>query len=202
MPSRRATLIAFAALAASLAAQPVLALSPDDNALVARATAYLDGLASVKARFTQADGRGDVAIGTLTLARPGRARFQYDPPSTLLITCDGHTVTVSDTRLKTQQHFPLSQTPLAIFLADHIRLDHGAQVTRVDRSGDGFSVTARAGGGIAQGEITLYFVSSPMRLTGWVVIDAQARTTRVTLDGVTPIATPSPDLFAQLPPAG
>jgi len=191
--TRRAALAALA----SLAAAPAFALSADDQALVARAVAYLDGLSSVKARFTQADQRGEVAVGTLFLARPGRARFQYDPPSSLLITSDGHTVVVGDSRLKTLQRFPLSQTPLAIFLADHIRLDRGAQVTRVDRSASGFSVTARSNRGLAQGEITLYFDQNPMQLLGWVVIDAQARTTRVTLDSLTPIPTPSPDLFTQ-----
>jgi outer membrane lipoprotein-sorting protein len=190
--SRRTALLALAAVAAPL---PAFALAADDNALVARAVAYLDGLSSVRARFTQTDDRGGVATGTLTLARPGRARFQYDPPSTLLITSDGETVTLTNSQLKTHQRLPLKQTPLAIFLADHIRLDKGAQVTRVDHSPDGFSVTARAGAGLTHGDMTLYFLTSPMRLTGWVVTDAQARTTRVTLDGLSAVSAPPASFF-------
>jgi outer membrane lipoprotein-sorting protein len=196
--SRRA---ALAALLAAIPVTPALALSPADDALVARAVAYLDSLASVRAKFTQTDQRGDVADGVLYLARPGRARFQYNPPSTLLITSDGKTVTVSDARLKTRQHFALSATPLALFLADHIRFDRGAHVTRVDRAPGAFSITARDSHSLTQGEITLYFDEAPIRLTGWVVIDAQARTTRVILDGLTNIAEPSPDLFLQTPSA-
>jgi outer membrane lipoprotein-sorting protein len=193
--TRRAAL----ALLVAVAASPALALSPDDKALVARATGYLDSLSAVKAKFSQTDARGDLATGVLYLARPGRARFQYDAPTPLLITCDGTTVTVTDTRLKTQQRFPLKATPLVIFLAEHVRLDRGAQVTRVDRSGGQFSITARSTSAVTGGEITLYFEEAPMSLTGWVVVDAQARMTRVILDGLTPISAPSDDLFVQAP---
>jgi outer membrane lipoprotein-sorting protein len=190
---------ALALLVSALAASPALALSTDDKALIARATSYLDSLSAVKAQFSQTDARGDLATGVLYLARPGRARFQYDAPTPLLITCDGTTVTVTDTRLKTQQRFPLKATPLVIFLADHIRLDRGAQVTRVDRSPGQFSITARSTNAMTGGEITLYFEEAPIRLTGWVVVDAQARMTRVILDGLTPISAPSNDLFVQAP---
>ncbi len=192
--SRRTLLSAFGM---ALASPALAARSPENDELIARAIAYLDGLTSVESRFTQSDAKGREAAGTLWLARPGRARFQYDPPSGYLITCDGKTITVSDSRLKNLQRFPLNSTPLSVFLADHIRLDRGAHVTRVDRSTGGFSVTARDSRGLAQGEITLYFTDDPMRLTGWVVIDAEARMTRVTLAGLKSVPTPDASLFTQ-----
>jgi len=195
--SRRAALALFASL--TLVPSAALAASPADDPLVARAVAYLDSLNDVKARFAQSDARGDVAEGAVYLARPGRARFEYDPPSGLLITSDGRTVTLTDARLKTFQRIPLSSTPLAVFLADHIRLDHGAQVTRVDPGADGFSITARDTRSVAGGEITLYFADRPMRLSGWAITDAQARTTRVSLGALTPFAPPSDGFFTQGP---
>ena len=190
--------LAAVALAAILAA-PVLAhADPQDDALTSRAAAYLDGLTSVKGTFQQTDQKGVTVTGTFYLARPGRARFQYDEPSGLLITSDGKTVVLSDSHLKTLQRFPLSSTPLALFLADHIRLDKGAKVTRVDRSAGGFSVTARDGRSLTQGQITLYFDDQPIRLSGWAVVDAQGRTTRVALGPLSP-SDASPDLFTQGP---
>jgi outer membrane lipoprotein-sorting protein len=191
----------FAALSLSLALGPAAgaAPSPENDALIARAIGYLEDLTSVKGRFEQSDQRGVVATGTIWLARPGRARFEYDPPSGLLITSDGKTVIVSNSRLKTFQRLPLTSTPLAIFLAQHIRLDRGAHVTRVDRTADGFSISARDSRGLAQGDITLYFLDAPLRLTGWVIIDAQARLTRVTLTSLAPVPTPSADAFTQTP---
>jgi outer membrane lipoprotein-sorting protein len=192
--SRRTALATLAAFVAS----PALAdIAPDDQVQVNRAAAYLDSIVSVKSRFTQADGAGNVVLGTVWLAKPGRARFQYDPPSGLLITSDGSQVTVTDSRLKTRQRVPLSSTPLSGFLADHIRLDTGVRITRVDRQAGAFSITARSTAALAQGEITLYFADSPLRLSGWVIIDAQARLTRVTLDTLTPAPAAAPSLFTQ-----
>src|SRR5476649_472381 len=176
--SRRLTLLA---LAACLAIPAVSRADPQDDALVARAVAYLDALTAAKGTFQQTDPKGVTVTGTFYLARPGRARFEYDPPSGLLITSDGKTVIMSDSRLKTFQHFALSSTPLALFLADHIRLDKGARIERVDRSAGGFSITARDGHGLAQGQITLYFAEAPLRLSGWALIDAQGRATQVAL---------------------
>jgi outer membrane lipoprotein-sorting protein len=189
---------AFLALAAAFLAAPAwAATSPADDALVSRAIAYLDGITSVKGRFEQGNDKGGVADGTLYLARPGRARFEYDPPSGLLITSDGRTVILSDSKRGTFEHQPLSATPLAIFLAEHIHLDKGAHVTRVDRSASGFSITAEGGRGLRDGQITLYFSDAPLRLTGWAVVDGQNRVTRVTLGPLTPIATPGADFFTQ-----
>jgi outer membrane lipoprotein-sorting protein len=192
----RRALLALAA-AALLATPALAATSPADDALVSRAVAYLDAITSVKGRFEQGNDKGGVADGTLYLARPGRARFEYDPPSGLLITSDGRNVILTDSKRGAFEHQPLGATPLAIFLADHIRLDKGAHVTRVDRSASGFSITAEGGRGLRDGQITLYFADAPLRLTGWAVTDAQNRVTRVTLGPLTPIATPGAEFFTQ-----
>jgi outer membrane lipoprotein-sorting protein len=192
-PTRRTALVILAA--STLLAGPAMA-APADDPLVARTIGYLDGLSSVKGRFQQTNEKGGEADGTFYLARPGRARFEYDPPSGLLITCDGQTVTVTDTRRGTSQHLPLSSLPLAVFLSDHIRLDRGAQVTRIDRSAAGFSITAR-GPQAAAGQITLYFSDGPLRLIGWAVVDAQSRVTRVSLGPLQPISPPPNGFFAQ-----
>ncbi|HEX3406001.1 MAG TPA: outer membrane lipoprotein carrier protein LolA, partial [Caulobacteraceae bacterium] len=171
--TRRGALAALstAALAgAALAAFPALA-DPSDEELVQRAIHYLDGLASVKGRFQQADQKGGTADGTFYMARPGRARFEYDAPSSLLITSDGKTVILTDQQRHTFQRVALASTPLGVFLGDHIRIDQGAHVTQVDRTQGGFAITA-VGPRARDGQITLYFADKPLRLTGWQVTDA------------------------------
>jgi len=182
-------------------AGPALAaLSPDDQQLEDKAVAYLDGLSNAKARFEQTDPQGRTVTGAFYLARPGRARFEYDAPSDLLIVSDGKTVAVAHARLKTVQRLPLSSTPLKLFLADHIRLDRGARVTGVDRTAQGFSITAEGVRGNPHGQITLFFDATPMRLAGWAVTDGQGRTTRVTLQDLSPAGELPADLFALAPP--
>lgn len=134
-------LAVFAAPIAASAQTP--ALSAADQALVDRATDYLQNLTEAKARFVQTDARGGQTQGTLYLNRPGRARFDYDPPSGLLVVADGSKVSVQDSRLKTFEKFALSQTPLSIFLAKNIRLDKTVQVSAVQRTSGGFTLLAR-----------------------------------------------------------
>lgn len=186
------------ALCAGAAAGPALAqagLSADDQQLVARATAYLEGLTQAKARFVQTDARGQTSQGTVYLKRPGKARFAYDPPSGLLVVSDGGTVSVSDSRLKTFDKYPLMATPLSLFLAKTIRFDRGVQVTRVTRAADGFTITARDGRKQTAGQIALTFRDNPLTLAGWTVTDAQRRVTQVQLVGLAPASGLNPDLF-------
>lgn len=175
------------ALAAAPLAGPALAqtgLSAADQALVARAVAYLEGLDEAKARFVQTDARGRATTGQLFMKRPGKARFAYDAPSGLLVVSDGGVVSVQDKRLKTFDQYPLAATPLSLFLARTIRLDRGVTITRVSRMADGFSITARDGKKETAGQITLTFTDAPLALAGWTVTDAQQRPTRVQLQGL------------------
>ncbi len=170
-------------------------LSPDDQALVDKATAYLQGLKSVTGRFVQNSFNGSTSTGAFYMQRPGKARFQYDPPAEMVVVSDGYNVSVVDSRLKTHNQYPLGRTPLVILLAREVRLDRGVVVSQVDRKADGFSITARDGRKEAAGRITLDFGQDPIALRGWSVIDAQGRQTRVTLGVLTPVSDLDPNLF-------
>lgn len=176
-------------------ARPAAALPADDQALVNEAGAYLDGLTSVRGRFEQSDARGQSIGGVLYLKRPGYARFAYDPPSNLLVVSDGRTVTVSDPRLKTTNHYPLSFTPLSLILSRHAGLEHGVAVTRVSRLGDGFAITAHAAAHPHAGQIILTFHTDPIRLAGWTLTDAEGQTTQVRLSSLAAAPGLNPSLF-------
>jgi outer membrane lipoprotein-sorting protein len=188
MTTRRRALALAAAAAllplSAFAAPPAVVLSAPDQALVDKAVAYLQGLAEAHGRFTQTDARGATSQGDLYLKRPGKARFAYDPPSGLLVVSDGGAVAITDSRLKTFDSYPLAATPLSLFLAKTIRLDRGVQVTHVAKMSDGFAITARDGGKETAGQITLTFRDNPMTLAGWTVLDAQGRSTQVTISGL------------------
>jgi outer membrane lipoprotein-sorting protein len=156
-------------------------LTPADSALVQRATAYLQHLTTAQGRFTQTNPRGQTATGTFVIQRPGKARFDYDPPSGLTIASDGHRVAVLDRRLKTIQASPLGLTPLSLFLAKDIRLDRGVDVAKVTRTPGGFIVVASDAHKKAQGQIALDFTGNPIALTGWTITDAGGGATRVRL---------------------
>lgn len=183
--TRRALALGLAALPVPALAQKAAPLSAADRALVDRAAAYLQNLNEAKGRFVQTDPRGSVTQGSIYLKRPGKARFDYEPPSGLLVVSDGAVVSIHDKRLKTFESYPLQATPLALFLARQVRLDKGVVITRVSRLADGFSITARDGKKEAEGQITLTFSDNPLTLVGWTVTDAQRQSTRIRVTGLT-----------------
>jgi outer membrane lipoprotein-sorting protein len=182
--TRRTLTLALAAAAIAPAAFAQVALSPADQALVDKATAYLQGLDEARGRFVQTDARGQTSQGTFYLKRPGKARFDYDAPSGLVVVSDGSAVTVADARLQTFTRYPLGATPLSLFLAKTIRLDKGVTITGVDRQGPAFTIVARDGHKKTAGQLALTFTDNPMQLVGWAATDAQGRTTRVKLIGL------------------
>jgi outer membrane lipoprotein-sorting protein len=190
--TRRALLLAAPAL---LLATPALALTTADQAMVDKAVAYLQGLPTARGRFVQTDPRGSVSQGLIYLQRPGRARFEYDAPSSLLVVSDGKVVSVADKRLKTVNRYFLSQTPLKLFLADEIRLDRGVTVSRVTKLNDGFEITAQDRAGKTRGQIVLTFSDSPMQLIGWKITDARNAVTQVRLTSLTRAGDLDPNLF-------
>jgi outer membrane lipoprotein-sorting protein len=186
----RRRLFALVALTLAPLAARAADLTPDQQALVQRAGDYLQSLRTVTGRFTQTAANGATTSGTLWLQRPGKARFQYDPPAGLLVVADGHFVGVTDTRLKTFNEVPLRNTPLALLLGQQVRFDR-VDVTAVQKSGDGFTVEARN----AQGRIALRFAVDPVALVGWTLTDGQGRTTRVALGPLSPTGHLAPGLF-------
>jgi len=181
--TRRLILAAGLALAAApaFAAQTAAAkLSAEDQALVDKATAYIQTLGSAKGRFIQTDARGTQTQGTFYLQRPGKARFAYDGPNGLLVVSNGSSVNISDPRLKTFESYPLSRTPLVLLLAREVRLDRGVTITGVRKLADGFSIQAVDAKKETRGRIELNFSSGP-DLVGWTVTDAKGAETRVRL---------------------
>lgn len=170
-------------------------LSPEDKALVDKATAYIEDLKTVKGGFTQISSTGATSTGTFYMQRPGKARFQYDPPADMLVVSDGSNVSIYDGRLKTFDEYPLGSTPLVLLLARQVRLDRGVTITGVDREPGGFAITARDARKQAEGRITIYFSDDPIALKGWTIVDAQGQETRVRLGELTPVAGLDPSLF-------
>lgn len=199
IPLKRRGLLALLCAAGAAALAPVTlaqgGLPADQQALIAKARAYLQDIGQLRGRFTQTDPGGRVSSGEIYIARPGKARFAYDPPKDMLIISDGRLVSVYDRRLKSYNQYPLSRTPLSLFLGKEIRLDKGVEVTAVTRFAGGFGITARDSRRETRGTITLTFAEDPLRLTDWTVTDAQGSRTRVKLSGLRPASGLEPSLF-------
>ncbi len=184
---RRALLALPALLSLPLRAQPnrtpsAAPLTAADRAEIARLESHLDSIRSLSARFVQVDARGGYASGRLWLSRPGRMRFEYDPPTPILLVADGSFVIFHDRSVMQTSHIPISATPLALLLAERIRLDSGeAETVRLNRAEGLIQATVIRRGRAQEGSLTLTFSDPPLALRQWVVVDAQGQSVRVSL---------------------
>jgi outer membrane lipoprotein-sorting protein len=202
--NRRAVLAALALLPlAPLAAQAQapIALTPQDQADLARIEAYLNSIHTLKARFLQIAPNGQQSEGTVWLDRPGRMRFQYDPPSPFLLVAGHGLLVFHDASLDQTSNIPLGSTPLGILLADKVRLQGGgATVIAFHHVAGVMQVTVVRTGHAGQGNLTLVLADDPIALRRWIVIDAQRRETQVSLFDVQLGGSFPPDLFTYIDP--
>ncbi|WP_431267487.1 LolA family protein [Dankookia sp. P2] len=172
---------ALAPLATPAAAQQPRPLSDRDRADVARAEAWLNRLSSLKARFVQIAQNGASAEGTGWIVRPGKMRFEYDPPEPLLLVASHGQFFYFDRQLKQATTLPLGATPLGMLLRDDLKLAGDVTVSRVERSAGLLRITLFRTGRPAEGSLTLVFGQEPVELKQWAVVDAQGQETRVSL---------------------
>jgi len=169
-----------AALAQTAAFQP----SAGDAADLRRIEAYLNSLHALKAHFLQIAPNGAISQGTAWLERPGRMRFQYDPPSPLLLVAGHGMLIFRDNQLNQTTNIPIGRTPLGILLADHVTLSGDVTVTGLQHLPGQIQVSLVRTGSPNEGTLTLVFTDDPLALKQWSVVDAQRQETRVTLYNV------------------
>ncbi len=166
---------------AALAQVPAFQPDAADSADLARIQAYLNSLHALKAHFLQVAPNGAVSEGTAWLERPGRMRFQYDPPSPFLLVAGHGMLIFHDAKLNQTTNIPIGQTPLGILLADNVVLSGDVTVTGMQRLPGQIQVGVVRTGKAADGTLTLAFSDNPLALRQWSVLDAQRQETRVTL---------------------
>lgn len=182
--NRRILLLApfLAPLLASPAwSQAPTALTSQDRADIARVETYLNGIHTLHARFRQIAPNGGTSEGQVWLERPGRMRFQYDPPSPFLLV-GGHGLLVfHDSKLQQTSNIPLGSTPLGLLLQDNVRLSGDVTVAGLARAPGQLQLRLFRTKSPADGSLTLVFADAPLALRQWSVVDAQRQETRITL---------------------
>ena len=117
------------------------ALSADQKAALLKVNAYLNGLRVMSGSFTQVNPDGTRSTGQFWISKPGKMRFQYAPPSPVELVADGRSLAVRDRKLRTQDLYFISQTPLRFLLADQVDLISDARVVGVGLPSDWVAVT-------------------------------------------------------------
>ncbi len=154
-----------------------------DGAVVERLMTYLEETKTLTGDFTQIAPSGAISEGRFYLRRPGFLRFEYDPPTPLLIVANSGMVYVRDEALETTDSYPVGKTPLKFLLSKKLDLDD-AEVVSVDRGVNNVAITLASDKDDTEGELTIIVKAPEMTLTRWIVRDLQNGITVVTLDNV------------------
>ncbi len=176
--------VAFLAFAgpSTLSAADAVTITPEIEASLKKAEAYLDDIKTMQAEFLQISSNGETTTGDILLSRPKNLRIEYDPPTPILIVANGEYLSYVDTELKQVNHIPLEDTPAAFLLRDSFSFTDGKLVvTGFEKAANTLRISVVQRKDPLAGELTLVFNDNPMVLRKWVIIDAQGIMTDLTL---------------------
>lgn len=143
---------------------------------------YLNQLTSAEGSFTQINADETISTGTLYLRRPGKVRFEYNPPEKALVMANNGTVVVFDRKLNSEPNtYPLNRTPLGLILARNVDLTRANMVVAHGYDGTATTVTAQDPENPEYGSIELKFTDDPVELRQWVITDDGGSQTTVVL---------------------
>lgn len=145
-------------------------------------SSYLNGLDTAKGAFTQINDDGSISSGTIYIKRPGRVRFEYNPPESALVVAGSNTVVIYDKKSnQPAETYPLSKTPLSLILARQVDLGAARMVTGHEYDGTATIVTAQDPAHPEYGTIRMKFTGNPVQLRQWVINDGNGSQTTVVL---------------------
>ncbi len=166
---------------------PVLALSlatsaQADKLSLNALSKYLNAMKTAKGAFTQINDDGTIATGTIYIKRPGKIRFEYNPPEKTLVLASSNTVAIFDPKTNQgPETYPLARTPLSIILARNVNLASANMVVGHSYDGTATTITAQDPKHPEYGNIQLKFTSGPTELRQWIINDNGGSSTTVVL---------------------
>jgi outer membrane lipoprotein-sorting protein len=172
------------------------AFDPTQRALCNKVSTYLSGIQALSGNFVQIGPDGRRAGGHLYLQKPGKVRFEYDPPSPIDVVADGQSVVVRNRQLATQDVWPLSQTPLRYLLADRIDLLRDTNVVGVSADDTFVTIVVEESQAlIGTSRLSMMFDAKNFRLKQWTITDPQGLDTTIAVSNLDTSKRPDPDLF-------
>lgn len=143
---------------------------------------YFNAMTTAKASFTQINDDGSLSTGKLYIHRPGRMRFEYDPPDTGTVVAGAGSVAIFDSKSnQPPETYPLKRTPLSVILARRVDLNRANMVVGHGFDGTTTVVNTQDPENPDYGNLELMFTGEPVELRKWVVHDNAGGKTTVIL---------------------
>jgi outer membrane lipoprotein-sorting protein len=166
------------------------------KAQAAKVSNYLSSLQTLVGNFVQVGPDGSKTRGDFYIQKPGKVRFEYDPPTPIDIVADGSSLVVRDRNLATQDVYPLSQTPLRFLLSDRIDLMKDTNVVNVTADDVFISVTIEERQAlVGTSRLMLMIGAKDGQLKQWTVTDPQGYDTTIAVYNLDATKKVDPGLF-------
>jgi outer membrane lipoprotein-sorting protein len=164
--------------------------------LLDRVSLYLSSIQTLVGNFVQIAPDGSRTDGTFYIQKPGKVRFEYNPPSPTEVIADGSSVAVRNRDLNTQDLWPLSQTPLRYLLAGHIDLLHDTDTVAVSSDDKYITIVVEEKQVmVGTSRLMMMFDVKDLTLRQWTVTDPQGLQTTVAVYNLNTDKKPDPELF-------
>jgi len=186
----------FSAGSLALPLERHLNLDDADRAELDAISAAMNAVTTLKGQFFQIEPNGNVDNGHFFIEKPGKVRFEYDPPVPTLLVSDGHTVAVANTRLNTVDRMSISDTPLKMILSNTVDIRHDQLLLGIEHRPNALVLKLRTSLNRSKPNLALVFSEPDHALTQWTVLDDQGLTTTVSLQGMQGGTPLDPALFA------
>jgi outer membrane lipoprotein-sorting protein len=182
--------------AATAPAATTSSFNAAQRAQVDKISAYLSSVQQLAGNFVQVGPDGSRVKGDLYIQKPGKVRFEYDPPTPIEIVADGQSVVVRNSRRATQDLYPLSQTPFRFLLSDRIDLLKETNVISV-RADEMFVtiVIEEKHAVVGTSRLLLMVGAKDYQLKQWTVTDPQGYDTTVAVSNLDTSKRADPGLF-------
>ncbi len=167
-------------------------LDPMQLEAVNAVNAYLNNIEHMEGDFIQINPDSTISEGRFYIRRPGKFRFDYTQPDSLLVVSDSIWLGIIDRELDTLDRYPIRYSPHYVLFKDNVNLLEDARILGIDFF-EKFLVLSIEGLTDEEiGEITLHFhvrdsiteSNTNLELYEWYTIDAQGLETNVKLSNV------------------
>lgn len=157
-------------------------LSPHQKT-IDRVEKYLSGLTTIIADFTQAAPDGSISTGVFYLKRPGMMRWQYKPPTPILMVADGNELIFYDYDLEQITHIPLDSTLVGFLAQKTIRFSGGmVGITNIEEKDKVIRIEMAQKKKPDEGRLMLELSDQPLQIRNMVVTDTTQQTTTISLN--------------------
>jgi outer membrane lipoprotein-sorting protein len=158
-----------------------LEITPDIQDAAARINGYFNSFQTLKGEFVQTGAKGRSTRGVMHLSKPGKLRFEYEPPNPLLIASDGKWLTIKNKAKEKGDQVPLSSTPLRLIVASKLNLLAEASVVQFEQINGMTTMGLVDKKGTIAGQMYLVFDDNRNELLQWIIVDGKGQRTTVEL---------------------